>query len=51
MKDAIVLETADIKQILAEKYNVPINNVTKTQYSYIIIKGDKENENDNILRQ
>lgn len=37
MKKAIVIEADDIKQILADKYNVPIKNVIKSQYSYTVI--------------
>ena len=46
MKNAIVLEPNDIKKILAEKFNVPENNVIKSQYSYTIIKESKEIEKD-----
>lgn len=37
MKKAIVIEPDDIKKILAEKYDVPIKNVIKSQYSYTVI--------------
>lgn len=37
MKKAIVLDSNDIKKILAEKYNVPENNVIKSQYSYTVM--------------
>lgn len=44
MKKAIVLDSNDIKAILAEKYGVPEKNVIKSQYSYTIAfeeeKGD-----------
>ena len=46
MKNAIVLEPNDIKKILAEKFNVPENNVIKSQYSYTIIKESKDNKDD-----
>lgn len=43
MKKAIVIEADDIKQILADKYNVPIKNVIKSQYSYtVILEADDE---------
>lgn len=45
MKKAIVIEADDIKQILADKYNVPIKNVIKPQYSYTVILEDGEDEN------
>lgn len=37
MKNAIVVEPSDIKEILAEKYGVPVENVIKSQYSYTVI--------------
>jgi len=38
MKDAIVLEANEIKEIIAEKFEVPVENVIKAQYSYFVIK-------------
>ena len=47
MKEGIVLESSDIKEIIAEYFNVPIENVVQTKYSYIVIKGkEKKNEGD-----
>lgn len=37
MKDAKVLDTNDIKKIIAEKFDVPEENVIKSQYSYTVI--------------
>lgn len=37
MKNAIVVDANDIKEILAEKYGVPVENVIKSQYSYTVI--------------
>lgn len=45
MKKAVVVEVDDIKQILADKYNVPTKNVIKSQYSYTVILEDDEDEN------
>lgn len=45
MKNAVVVEADDIKQILADKYNVPTKNVIKSQYSYTVILEDDEDEN------
>lgn len=43
MKKAIVVETADIKKLLAEKYNVPDVNIIKNQYSFtVILEGKNE---------
>lgn len=37
MRKAIVLDPEDIKSILAEKYDVPVKNVIKSQYSYTVV--------------
>lgn len=37
MKKAIVLDSNDIKAILAEKFGVPESDVIKSQYSYTVI--------------
>ncbi len=37
MKKAIVVDTKDIKKILAEHFDVPEDNVIKSQYSYTVI--------------
>ena len=42
MKNAIVVDSNDIKKILAEKYGVPVENVIKSQYSYTVILEKKE---------
>lgn len=46
MKQAIVIEPADIKKILAEKYDVPESHVIKSQYTYTVVlevpAGEKE---------
>ena len=44
MKKAIVVDSGDIKKILAEKFNVPEENVIKSQYSFSIIIEDEQNE-------
>ena len=47
MRDAIVLDPDDIKYILAEKYNVPLKNVIKSQYSYsVILEKEKQSQSD-----
>lgn len=45
MQDAIVLNTKDVKQILAKHFKVDPKNVVKSQYSWTIIKDDEESEN------
>lgn len=45
MKDALVVDANDIKTILAEKFNVPENNIIKSQYSYtVILNRDNKDE-------
>lgn len=44
MKQVIMIEPKDIKKILAEKFNVPEKNITKSQYSYYVEKENEENE-------
>jgi hypothetical protein len=44
MKKAIVVDSNDIKKILAEKYDVPVENVIKSQYSYTVILKEDANE-------
>lgn len=47
MKNAIVIEPNDIKQILADFYKVPVGNVIKSQYTYTVILGGGEDETSN----
>lgn len=44
MKNAIVLDTNDIKEILAKHFDVPEENVIKSQYSYIVTMEKEEKE-------
>ena len=45
MRNAIVVEPDDIKQILAEKFDVPVKNIVKSQYSYtVILDGEAKDE-------
>lgn len=37
MKSAIVLNTDDIKKIIAEYFNVDVADVIKSQYSYTVV--------------
>lgn len=43
MKEAIVLETNDIKEILANYFGVPPENVIKSQYTYTVVLEEKKN--------
>ena len=42
MRDAIVYEADDIKEILAERHHVDPKNVIRNQYSYTVILGTKK---------
>lgn len=42
MQNAIILGTNDIKEIIAEKYGVPVKNVVKSQYSFTVAMGKEE---------
>ena len=41
MKDAIVVDANDVKDILAKHFEVPPENVIKSQYSYTVILDKK----------
>ena len=40
MKNALIIEPADIKQILSEYYHVDVTNVKSTGYSYYVELSD-----------
>lgn len=46
VKQALVIDANDIKEILAEKYGVQTKNVIKSQYSYTVVLEDKEGDAD-----
>lgn len=41
MKDAKILDSNDIKKLIAEKFGVPIENVIKMQYSYAVVLSEE----------
>ena len=45
MKNAIVIDANEVRTILAEKFQVPVENVIKSQYSYTVILPEKEETN------
>jgi hypothetical protein len=47
LKNALVIEPGDIKKILAEHFEVPENNVIKSQYSYTVILTDEKEKEEN----
>lgn len=51
MRSGIVLSSEELRNIIAEHYNVPVDDVIKAKYSYVVVdaKGeyilrDKEKE-------
>ena len=42
MKPALVLDTADVKKIIAEHFGVKEENVIKSQYTFTIITEDNK---------
>ena len=42
MKQAVVIDSNEVREILAEKFGVPIENVIKSQYSFTVILEKKE---------
>lgn len=44
MKPAIVLDTADVKKIIAEHFKVKEENVIKSQYTFTVITEEKHND-------
>ena len=46
MKKAIVIDSNDIKKLLAEKYNVSESSIIKSQYSYTVIINDESEVNE-----
>ena len=42
MKNAVVIDANEIREMLAEKFGVPVENVIKSQYSYTVILPDKD---------
>lgn len=44
MKNAVVVDANEVRTILAEKFQVPVENVIKSQYSYTVILDKKPEE-------
>ena len=42
MKQAVVVDANEVREILAEKFQVPVENVIKSQYSYTVILPKKD---------
>lgn len=46
MKNAVVVETKDLRQILAEHFHVPQENVISSKYSYTVILDGKPEQSE-----
>lgn len=44
MRPAVVIDANEVREILAEKFGVPVENVIKSQYSFTVILEKKEEE-------
>lgn len=42
MKQAVVIDANEVREILAEKFGVPVENAIKSQYSYTVILPQKD---------
>ncbi len=42
MKQAVVIDANEVREILAEKFGVPVESVIKSQYSYTVILPQKD---------
>lgn len=43
MKKGIILDTEDVKKIIAKEFNVDVSQVLKSQYTYTVItEGEKD---------
>lgn len=42
MKQAVVIDANEVREILAEKFDVPVESVIKSQYSYTVILPQKD---------
>ena len=46
MQDAKILNQQEVREIIAEYFGIPVNNVINSKYSYIVIGADKEADNE-----
>lgn len=44
MKQAVVIDANEVREILAEKFGVPVESVIKSQYSYTVILPQKDTD-------
>ena len=46
MKEAVVLDTNDVKKIIAEKFDVPESSIIKSQYSFTVVLESEDRKED-----
>ena len=46
MKDAKILDTNEVKRILAKELDVPVENIIKMQYSFAVVLNESEVTNE-----
>ena len=44
MKQAVVINANEVREILAEKFGVPVESVSKSLYSYTVILPQKDTD-------
>ena len=42
MRDGIILNQQEVKEIIAEKFGVDVEDVIRSQYSYIVITSEEQ---------
>jgi hypothetical protein len=42
MRSGIVLSSEEVRNIIAEHYNVPVDDVIKAKYSYVVVDAKGE---------
>lgn len=42
MRSGIVLRSEEVRNIIAEHYNVPVDDVIKAKYSYVVVDAKGE---------
>ncbi len=44
MSDAVILDTEDVKQLIADSYGVDVKDVIRSQYSYVVKLKEKKTD-------
>lgn len=45
-KKSILLSSKDVQQIIADRFQVSVDSVFKSQYSYTVVLNDSDNNDD-----